>query len=517
MMVVGVDGGTFNFIKPLIEEGRLPNFEKIMKEGVYGKLKSTVPPSTVPAWYSYLTGKDPGKLGFYAWSQYNRKNKKVERFRLENIKEVCFWDYFDKEKSGIVNIPSLYPPEDFNGWFVAGFGVPGFSKRYTSPIDFKKEIEERIGDYRLYTIRFDKKNEEEYIENLYEVMKQRFEVSKYLWEEKEVDFLNVVFRATDQICHYCAHNKKLIFDVYEKMDEFLSWFLETGENIIIISDHGFSKEKKLLQINSLLEKIGYLKKKRTKKSLRFRAISKISGFFRNFVRRFELREIIDKYKSLRDLIPEGKRMGLKNAILMDIIDWDKTKAFGDFQAKTGFVYINREVVNDVEKEKKKIISRLKKEIKKLGLDIEIRDSKNVWTDVKENFPDIVLLSKNENLGIRSNFDEVDLVTSVEKNLYDHDFDGIFMAYGPDLREGFELNGAKIIDVAPTVLHSLGKKIPKNMDGKVLKKIFREASNQRRRKVEFGEPLKKVEKRKVKIEEKDEEKIKQRLKDLGYMD
>ena len=49
----------------------------------------------------------------------------------------------------------------------------------------------------------------------------------------------------------------------------------------------------------------------------------------------------------------------------------------------------------------------------------------------------------------------------------HRDNGIFLAEGPGVRAGTELRGAKIIDVAPTILHLMGVAVPKDMDGRVL--------------------------------------------------
>jgi predicted AlkP superfamily phosphohydrolase/phosphomutase len=51
--------------------------------------------------------------------------------------------------------------------------------------------------------------------------------------------------------------------------------------------------------------------------------------------------------------------------------------------------------------------------------------------------------------------------------------GIFVAAGPDIREGERIEGAQIIDVAPTVLYALGLPIPADMDGRPLVEIFRQ--------------------------------------------
>ena len=45
----------------------LPNLRRLMDSGVWGPLESTIPPITVPAWMSMMTGKDPGTLGVYGF------------------------------------------------------------------------------------------------------------------------------------------------------------------------------------------------------------------------------------------------------------------------------------------------------------------------------------------------------------------------------------------------------------------------------------------------------------------
>ncbi len=63
VLVIGLDGATWDLIKPWVNEGKLPAFRKLMSEGAYGTLKTTIPPITIPAIPSFMTGKNPGKHG----------------------------------------------------------------------------------------------------------------------------------------------------------------------------------------------------------------------------------------------------------------------------------------------------------------------------------------------------------------------------------------------------------------------------------------------------------------------
>lgn len=63
--IIGVDGCDWEKLGPLVEAGRLPNFERLMEEGCHGPLRS-VPPLVSPRiWTSVATGKVAEKHGIF--------------------------------------------------------------------------------------------------------------------------------------------------------------------------------------------------------------------------------------------------------------------------------------------------------------------------------------------------------------------------------------------------------------------------------------------------------------------
>lgn len=63
VLVIGLDGATWNVLIPLINQNKLPTIKKLFQNGVYGALESIIPPVTGSAWLSLATGKNPGKTG----------------------------------------------------------------------------------------------------------------------------------------------------------------------------------------------------------------------------------------------------------------------------------------------------------------------------------------------------------------------------------------------------------------------------------------------------------------------
>ena len=93
--------------------------------------------------------------------------------------------------------------------------------------------------------------------------------------------------------------------------------------------------------------------------------------------------------------------------------------------------------------------------------------------------------------------------------------GIFLAYGPDIRVGKEVKTLKIVDLAPTILHLMGVPIPNDVDGRVLREIFRERSKASERTMQYQDAFEEK-KRELRVSEEEEREIKDRLRSLGYL-
>jgi hypothetical protein len=91
----------------------------------------------------------------------------------------------------------------------------------------------------------------------------------------------------------------------------------------------------------------------------------------------------------------------------------------------------------------------------------------------DQFPDILyVLNPNYVTGKESFGSAISSVPSfqISRKSGLHLMNGIFMSHGPNIEPG-HVNGAKIIDIAPTILYDNGLPIPRSMDGSVLKTIF----------------------------------------------
>jgi len=94
-------------------------------------------------------------------------------------------------------------------------------------------------------------------------------------------------------------------------------------------------------------------------------------------------------------------------------------------------------------------------------------------------------------------------------------DGVLLMSGPAVRKGVKLEGANIVDIAPTVLYALGLPIPADMDGRVLTDAFAPAKVAARP-PEYAEDSVAEDARGTGYSPEDTDVVIERLRQLGYV-
>ena len=259
----------------------LPNLRRLMEEGGYGRMRSTIPPITVPAWATMVSGKDPGELGFYGFR--NRKDYTYDKLFVVNslnFKAKAIWDYLGEReiKSIALGVPPSYPPKKINGIMISGFLTPSAKSEYAYPAYIKRELEEKFGEYIFDVRNFRTDDKENLLKQLYEMSEQRFEIVKWLMKEKNWDFFMFVDMGIDRLHHgfwkfFDPQHPRYIpgnplensgLEYYKfidrKIGELLA-HLSDNTSIIVVSDHGAKRMEGGICINEWLIREGYLKLK----------------------------------------------------------------------------------------------------------------------------------------------------------------------------------------------------------------------------------------------------------------
>ncbi len=431
----------------------LPNIEKIMKKGVFGELRSTIPPITCPAWMCMVSGKDPGTLGIYGFR--NRRDYTYDGLSIANstaVKEPLLWDILgaNDKKNILIGVPQTYPPREINGIMVTSFLTPGTDSEYTYPPEFKKEINEVVDGYMLDVDGFRTEDKERLLVQIHRMTAKRFQLAKYMAKTKPWDFFMMVEMGTDRLHHgfwkYCdpQHPKhepgnmleKAMLKYYARLDGFVGELIEcAGDDaaVMIVSDHGAKRMLGGICFNEWLMQEGYLTLK-----------SKPDGVVR-----------LDKCE----------------------IDWSRTRAWGD-GGYYGRLFINvqgrepRGIVPAAQYESfraeltEKIEAMRDEEGKPLGN--RVYRAEEIYSRCENIPPDLIVYFGDldwrsvGSVGLGSVYTYENDTGPDDANHAQH---GIFILGGAGVEPLGRLEGLDILDVAPTVLKLMGMQIPADMKGK----------------------------------------------------
>lgn len=261
----------------------LPNLGRLVNQGMYSQLMSSIPAITVPAWSCMTSGKDPGVLGIYGFRNrrdYSYDNRFIATSQF--VKEKRVWDILGEagKQSIIVGVPQTYPVRPINGHLISSFLTPSTANpriQWTHPTSLRVEIERllapEIYDVDVPQFRIDDK--EFLLKQIYDMTRKRFKVLRYLLDEKPWDFFMFVEMGVDRIHHgLWAHHDithpkhdptspfvNAIKDYYLYLDNEVGTLLERlpkGTHVITVSDHGVKPMMGGICINEWLRREGYL-------------------------------------------------------------------------------------------------------------------------------------------------------------------------------------------------------------------------------------------------------------------
>lgn len=549
VLVVGWDGATFDIARPLADAGRLPNLARIMRDGAHGVLRSSIPPVTPSAWTTVFTGKNAGRHGIYDFQELDEATYQFHTVRTDEHHEKTIWDLLGEadKRSIVIDVPFTYPPRPLNGLMLTGYGTPrtpGTLFTYPAdlathlPVDLHPEI--RVA---LPTNKFDRSRR--FIEEWQEVMVGRQRLLKHLITQEAWDFFLVVFSITDNMAHVFwtyvdpAHPnyyrpegetyREAFLHGYEMCDRLLGELMAAAgpeTTTLVLSDHGFGSVRPRQYVYNRLLQGHYLAPKSASGAIPLgdRLVRTAVGTYNRFP---VLREWV------KGLAP-GRRKTLKKSLRRtgilptgESIDYRNSKVIpSNFGLRMWINDDGRFPQGAVPAGQKDAVMAELREF--LQADQDQATGRPVIANTylgSELYhgpfagrgPDLVIEYTNfyppaERPGRESPTPNPHLEGG-------HTLEGIFLAYGAPVQKT-TVTGAGLMDLAPTVLHLLGRPIPPDMDGRVLADIFTPAFTQAHPIVAGAVPARRADLPDTAgdgYSAAEEEEIAEQLRQLGYID
>jgi len=542
-LVIGWDGGSYNVLDKMLNKGLMPNLRSLLENGVRAPFISTVPPITSPAWTSLRTGKTPanhGLFGFFKPPEGSLEAGAIERHTAESIKAPTFWNILNRhgKRVSVVDMPLTYPVEKIDGVMVSGMITRGKCGVLAYPHEVGEDLIEAFPDYfgRALTDGID--ISAKFLDHLITSLEWKKQEDIYLMDKYEWDCFFTVFSAVDTLQHYfwkfmdteCVAYKKdeniskRIEAFYRKLDDVLGdyiKFVSEDDMVFVVSDHGFGPADYVVYVNNLLEEWDELKIKHGCNSL-------WNVWFDKTV----LKKILGKldFLHLRSMINKETRKRV-NALFDKTVPiiWNESKAYLRANSEEG-IYVNIETKfrNGVVREEdyEKYVEFLTAKLTAL---INPANGRKVFEFVKkrrdihrgccrDDAPDIILRPTKGH--VLRTYKYGGKAVGYYKDAFlsgTHSQEGIFIAKGPAFKKNIRADAINIEDFTPILLHSLGVPIPKNLDGRVCFDIIEREYKESRPEIcdDYGKVIPKQFQPTGRIA--DEDQIKRRLSQLGYID
>jgi predicted AlkP superfamily phosphohydrolase/phosphomutase len=276
LLVIGLDCAAPEI---LFNDEALSNFRRLMEAGCWGRLESVIPPITVPAWMCMSTSQDPGSLGVYGF--HNRIDRSYSETSLVNsrsIQELAIWDQIAREggRSVIIGVPPGYPPRKINGLSIGCFLTPDSTQdTYTHPAKAKEEIAALVGDYPVDVKGFRTERKDWLRQEIHSMSRKHFAVVRHYLREADWDYFCFVEIGLDRVQHGFwefhdpQHRKyepgndyqSVIRDYYRYLDEEVGLILELLDEettVLVVSDHGAQRLDTGFCVNEWLVREGLL-------------------------------------------------------------------------------------------------------------------------------------------------------------------------------------------------------------------------------------------------------------------
>jgi predicted AlkP superfamily phosphohydrolase/phosphomutase len=496
LLILGLDGATFDLIKPWAAQGKLPTLARLMQGGVSGNLESTLPPVTSPAWPTFMTGKNPGKHGVFDFIR-----PRAGSFDMVNASQIhgqLLWEILSDAgySVGVLNVPITYPPRPVNGYLIPGLLSPDQGQT-VYPADLLEPYEAELGRYRLTPdVQYKPGNEAEFIADLHDLIDTQLRYALRLMRDHPTDVVMLHFLATDNGSHalwrfmdqthprydaaLAAKYGDALLKIYQHLDDAVaqiqSSIINHQSSIIIMSDHGFGPLHRTINLNMLFLEKGLMRLKRNfSTQARWWA-------FRHGLTPATVYKLLSKL-GLQNITAQVSRKARNEVVgkflSFEDVDWSRTTAYS--MGHVGQVYLNLQgrephgivTPDQYQAARQKVIDALNTLIDPATgrplVDRIIPREEAAHGPYAEQGADLhLILDGYRTIAFPLFATEGRVLTpQIRGDSGCHRLHGIFIGQGAAFEPGAIIDGARLIDLAPTILHLLNVPVPEDMDGRVL--------------------------------------------------
>jgi len=282
-VVLGIDGFNPELVHRWINE--MPNLKKMQEKGLWGPMKSTLPPTAACAWTCVQCGRNPGSYGFWDFTYrdgFSYGEPKLANSTIKDERVDCLHKILPKlaQRVALINVPVSWPPSRIPaGYCIASSMTASQDRSFTWPETFEDEVYSLVGEYITTAFETDadygKIDKEAALKHIYDMDTQRFTLLKHFIHQKKCDYTFAVATGVDMVSHlfyrYCDEKhrrydpdpryKDVLREYYRWIDKNIGEIREAlGSNttLFVHSAYGLQRLDGRINLNEWLVQEGYM-------------------------------------------------------------------------------------------------------------------------------------------------------------------------------------------------------------------------------------------------------------------
>ncbi|MBI3463592.1 MAG: alkaline phosphatase family protein [Planctomycetes bacterium] len=155
VLVIGLDGATFDVLGPLVDSGVMPNLARLMRTSALAELNSTRPFITPVAWSTFQTGGDPHEHGIWDYRYLDHPRGRLQLNHTGRFRRPTLFDAVSQAGGEVVslNLPMTFPaPPEVRGIVIGGIDAPSISAAVAPRPEFARKMQATGASFELRTI-----------------------------------------------------------------------------------------------------------------------------------------------------------------------------------------------------------------------------------------------------------------------------------------------------------------------------------------------------------------------------
>ncbi len=517
VLIIGIDGGTWNVLGPACDKGLMPNLNRFRTEGAWGNLQSVHPPITPAAWTTFMTGMNPGHHGVRGFFDYDPVQNKTVLTNSSDIQKETLWQKLGRhgKKSIVIGLPMTYPPLKIDGILVSGLGTPSTNCDFTHPAEFKQDVLREIPDLK-FVAPYDRKqvrqekNFAEYLDWHKENSDNLIKILRMAMDKTQWAVSMVLLRSFDEIMHNFWKlldfkwdtgfdpRDGMIIRYFKELDEVIGTLMQIAQEnqavMLVASDHGGQAKLVTIYPNKILEQLGYLKLMPKNKLL--------------------AQKIQDRLRKMNPFAKSSKSPDER----VESVDFSASRAVVTGVNSYADLYVQDSALEPGQS-KEDLINQVKRDL----LAVKDLDGEPLFTMIvtphevygldpsQDAKPDLMIAAR-DGYTFNSHAVSKTILKKNKPNSFSgyHSINGMVGLIGPQIASGKTIS-AKIDDIVPTILAILDLPVTKDMDGIIMEDAFTTPPQ-----VEYEDPIDIGGDDSYCYSDKENDEINTRLENLGYL-